>query len=57
MKKILFILLSILLLQSTAMMRADNVFLHEFKTTNGLIPFDYFTNADFEPAIMEGIKE
>ena len=39
------------------MMRADNVFLHEFKTTNGLIPFDYFTNADFEPAIMEGIKE
>ena len=57
MKKTLFILLSILLLQSTAMMKADNVFLHDFKTTNGLIPFDYFTNADFEPAIMEGIKE
>lgn len=53
----LLIVLSILLLQSSIMMKADNVFLNEFKTTNGLIPFDYFTNADFEPAILEGIKE
>ncbi len=56
MKKKTF-LLSILLLQLTFMIKADNVFLHEFKTTNGLIPFDYFTNSDFEPAILEGIKE
>jgi peptidyl-dipeptidase Dcp len=39
------------------MMNADNVFLHEFKTTNGAIPFDRITNADFEPAINEGIKQ
>ena len=56
MKKLLILLL-VSLLQFPVMMKADNVFLHEFKTTNGLIPFDYFTNADFEPAIMEGIKE
>ncbi len=34
-----------------SLMNADNVFLSEFKTQNGLIPFDYFTNKDFEPAI------
>ncbi len=39
------------------MIKADNVFLQEFKTTNGLIPFDYFTNADFEPAVVKGIEE
>ena len=56
MKKVLF-LLSILLLQFTVIMKADNVFLNDFKTTNGLIPFDYFTNSDFKPAILEGINE
>ena len=39
------------------MMNADNVFLHEFMTTHGAIPFDRITNSDFEPAIMQGIKE
>ena len=39
------------------MMKADNVFLNDFKTTHGLIPFDYFSNGDFEPAILEGIDE
>ena len=56
MKKI-FIVLSFLILQLTFMIKADNVFLQEFKTTNGLIPFDYFTNADFEPAVIKGIEE
>ena len=51
MKKLLILLL-VSLLEFPVMMKADNVFLHEFKTTNGLIPFDYFTNADFEPAIL-----
>lgn len=37
-------------------MNADNVFLSEFKTSNGLIPFDYFTNKDYEPAIDKGIE-
>ena len=55
--KKLFFILSILIFQFSVIMKADNVFLHEFKTTNGLIPFDYFTNADFEPAILEGINE
>ena len=38
-------------------MNADNVFLSEFKTMNGMIPFDYFTNKDFEPAIDFGIEK
>lgn len=38
-------------------MNADNVFFHEFQTTHGAIPFDRITTADFEPAIMQGIKE
>lgn len=38
-------------------MDADNVFFNDFKTTNGLIPFDYFTTADFEPAILKGMQE
>ncbi|MCI5980805.1 MAG: M3 family metallopeptidase [Muribaculaceae bacterium] len=38
-------------------MNADNVFLHEFKTTHGAIPFDHITVADFEPAIRQGIIE
>ena len=39
------------------MMNADNVFFHEFQTTHVAIPFDRITTADFEPAIMQGIKE
>ena len=38
-------------------MKADNVFLKEFKTTNGMVPFDRITVADYEPAINEAIKE
>ena len=55
MKRILTTFLSIITI--TLMMNADNVFFHEFKTTHGAIPFDRITNADFEPAIMQGIKE
>ena len=40
-----------------SLMNADNVFLSEFKTLNGMIPFDYFTNKDFEPAIDFGIEK
>lgn len=40
-----------------SLMNADNVFLSEFKTMNGMIPFDYFTNKDFEPAIDFGIEK
>lgn len=39
------------------MAKADNIFLTEFKTTNGAIPFDKITNNDFEPAIQKGIEE
>lgn len=55
--KNLFLVLSILIFQLPFMMKADNVFLNDFKTTHGLIPFDYFSNGDFEPAILEGIDE
>ena len=55
MKRILTTFLSIITI--TLMMNADNVFLHEFMTTHGAIPFDRITNSDFEPAIMQGIKE
>ena len=35
----------------------NNIFYKPFKTTGGAIPFDRITNADFEPAILQGIKE
>ncbi len=35
----------------------NNIFYKPFKTTGGAIPFDRITNADFEPAIRQGIKE
>ena len=38
------------------MISADNVFFQPFKTTNGAIPFDRITTADYEPAIIEGMK-
>ncbi len=55
MKKIFLGLFLILSLQ--IMVKADNIFLSEFKTTNGAIPFDKITNSDFEPAIQKGIEE
>lgn len=52
------LLLTLLLITSLPIMaKADNIFLTEFKTTNGAIPFDKITNADFEPAILQGIEE
>lgn len=38
------------------MISADNVFFQPFKTTNGAIPFDRITTADYEPAIIEAMK-
>ena len=38
------------------MISADNVFYQPFRTTNGAIPFDRITTADYEPAIIEGLK-
>ena len=38
------------------MISADNVFFQPFRTTNGAIPFDRITTADYEPAIIEGLK-
>ena len=38
-------------------MSKDNIFLSPFKTRGGAIPFDRITTADYEPAIMLGIKE
>ena len=34
-----------------------NIFFKPFKTTGGAVPFDRITTADFEPAILQGIKE
>jgi len=34
-----------------------NIFIKPFNTTGGAIPFDRITTADYEPAILEGIKE
>ena len=46
------IILSIsLFLTIATMISADNVFFQPFKTTNGAIPFDRITTADYEPAI------
>lgn len=55
MKK-LFLALT-LILSLHVMAKAENIFLTEFKTTNGAIPFDKITNSDFEPAIQKGIEE
>jgi len=46
-----------ILLCFTIMIQAENVFLSEFKTTHGLVPFDRIDIAHYEPAIMQGIKE
>ncbi len=54
MKKI--ILTITLFLSLATMISADNVFFQPFKTTNGAIPFDRITTADYEPAIIEGMK-
>ena len=43
-------------LSIATMISADNVFFQPFKTTNGAIPFDRITTADYEPAIIEGMK-
>lgn len=55
MKKLLFITLLIITLFNQ--MKADNIFLSDFKTTNGAIPFDRIRTEDYEPAIMQAIKE
>lgn len=34
-----------------------NIFIKPYNTTGGAIPFDRITTADYEPAILEGIKE
>ena len=38
-------------------MNAGDIFLKPFSTTNGAVPFDRITTADYEPAIMQGMKE
>lgn len=35
----------------------NNIFLSPFRTVGGAIPFDRITNADYEPAIRQGITE
>lgn len=55
MKKLILSLFLILTLHTMA--KSENIFLSEFKTTNGAIPFDKITNSDFEPAILQGIEE
>jgi peptidyl-dipeptidase Dcp len=35
----------------------NNIFYKPFQTTGGAVPFDRITKADFEPAILQGIKE
>ena len=51
------IALTTLVILSITAMNAENVLLKEFRTTNGWVPFDRITTADYEPAIMQGIKE
>ena len=55
MKKLILSLFLILTLHTMA--KSENIFLSEFKTTNGAIPLDKITNSDFEPAILQGIEE
>ena len=50
------VIISLRLLLSTSFMNADNVFFSEFKTINGLIPFNYVSNSDYEPAVDKGIE-
>lgn len=50
------VIISLTLLLSTSFMNADNVFFSEFKTINGLIPFNYVSNSDYEPAVNKGIE-
>ena len=50
------LVLSVIYILFQTTMLADNVFLHEFKTTNGAVPFDKISDSDFEPAINHGIK-
>ena len=35
----------------------NNIFFQPFRTTGGAVPFDRITKADYEPAILQGIKE
>lgn len=42
---------------TTFIMSAENVLLKEFRTTNGLIPFDKIQKSDYEPAIRFAIDE
>lgn len=35
----------------------NNIFFKPFRTTGGAVPFDRITTADYEPAILQGIKE
>ena len=35
----------------------DNIFNKPFRTTGGAVPFDRISTADYEPAILRGIKE
>ncbi|MBR2146624.1 MAG: M3 family metallopeptidase [Muribaculaceae bacterium] len=51
-----FFLSITLFLTIAIMISADNVFFQPFKTTNGAIPFDRITTADYEPAIIEAMK-
>lgn len=39
------------------MMIENNVFYRAFRTTGGAVPFDRISTADFEPAIVEGVKQ
>lgn len=55
MRKSIFTLLLIITLFN--FMKADNIFLKEFKTTNGAIPFDRISISDYEPAILQAIEE
>lgn len=52
-----FVLGLCLIFSLTTMIKAENIFLSEFKTTHGVIPFDKIVNADYEPAIEAGIAE
>ena len=35
----------------------NNIFFQPFRTRGGAVPFDRITTADYEPAILQGIKE
>jgi len=48
---------TLLILTMTSTMKGDNIFLNEFRTTHGVVPFDRITVADYEPAIKAGMQE